>query len=211
MLIDFHNHHQAPYSITCNADASEPTRSTALLTCAGLLPQLWTHERQQQLFDLLDSRTDLQMGEIGLDRRFEDSLPMERQTAILKEEIAFAISRNRCISLHCVRATKPMLDILSGLKYRPYSILWHGFTGSPETAAELKKLKVILSIGPRYNGNLKALLDANPFIVPETDYEGSDEAEHQVILRNQYLRFPADYPTESQVIYNLFINKPTET
>ena len=211
MLIDFHSHHEAPYSITCNADASEPTRSTALLTCAGLLPQLWTHERQQQLFDLLDSRTDLQMGEIGLDRRFEDSLPMERQTAILKEELAFAIARGRCISLHCVRATKPMLDILSGLKYRPYSILWHGFTGSPETAAELKKLKVILSIGPRYNGNLKALLDANPFIVPETDYEGSDEAEHQVTLRNQYLRFPADYPTESQVIYNLFVNKPTET
>lgn len=211
MLIDFHSHHEAPYSITCNADASEPSRSTALLTCAGLLPQLWTHERQQQLFDLLDSRTDLQMGEIGLDRRFEDSLPMERQTAILKEELAFAIARGRCISLHCVRATKPMLDILSGLKYRPYSILWHGFTGSPETAAELKRLKVILSIGPRFAGNLDDLLDANPFIVPETDYEGSDEAEHQVILRNQYLRFPADYPTESQVIYNLFVNKPTET
>ena len=127
------------------------------------------------------------------------------------EELAFAIARGRCISLHCVRATKPMLDILSGLKYRPYSILWHGFTGSPETAAELKRLKVILSIGPRFAGNLDDLLDANPFIVPETDYEGSDEAEHQVILRNQYLRFPADYPTESQVIYNLFVNKPTET
>ena len=211
MLIDFHSHHASPNSIICNADASEPANSTALMTCAGLLPELWTQERQRQLFNLLDSDPELQMGEVGLDRRFDDILPMERQTAILKEELAFAISRNRCISLHCVRATKPMLDILSGLKYRPYSILWHGFTGSPETAAELKKLKVILSIGPRYNGNLKALLDANPFIVPETDYEGSDEAEHQIILRNQYLRFPADYPTESQVIYNLFVNKPTET
>ena len=211
MLIDFHSHHASPNSIICNADASEPANSTALMTCAGLLPELWTQERQRQLFNLLDSEPELQMGEVGLDRRFDGILPMERQTAILKEEIAFAISRNRCISLHCVRATKPMLDILSGLKYRPYSILWHGFTGSPETAAELKKLKVILSIGPRFTGDINELLAANPLIVPETDYEGSDDTEHQEILRNQYLRFPPDYTTESQVIYNLFVTKPTET
>ena len=211
MLIDFHSHFASSDSIVCNADASEPAQSTALLTCAGLLPQLWTKERQQQLFNLLDSRPDLQMGEVGLDRRFDGILPMEKQTAVLKEELAFAIAQCRCISLHCVRATKPMLDILSELKYRPYSILWHGFTGSPETAAELKKLKVLISIGPRFTGNIDELLKANPLIVPETDYEGSDESEHQVILRNQYLRFPEDYPTKSQVIYNLFVDKPTET
>ena len=211
MLIDFHSHFASANSIVCNADASEPAQSTALLTCAGLLPQLWTQKRQQQLFNLLDSKPDLQMGEVGLDRRFEDILSLERQTAILKEELVFAVSRDRSISLHCVRATKPMLDILSELNYRPYSILWHGFTGSPETAAELKRLKVILSIGPRFAGDINELLAANPLIVPETDYEGSDESEHQIILQNQYLRFPEDYPTKSQVIYNLFGNKPTET
>ena len=211
MLIDFHSHHAAPYSIFCNPDASETAQSTALLTCAGLLPQLWTQERQQRLYELLDSRADLQVGEIGLDRRFDDIIPMERQLAILKEELAFAISRGRCISLHCVRATKPMLDLLSGLDFRPYSILWHGFTGSPETAAELKKLRVILSVGPRFTGNINELLKANPFIVPETDYEGSDDAEHQRILQNQYLRFPSHYPTESQKLFNLFKYGPTET
>ena len=204
MLIDFHSHFASSDSIVCNADASEPAQSTALLTCAGLLPQLWNQERQQQLFDLLDTRADLQMGEVGLDRRSEDILPMERQTAILKEEIAFAISRDRSISLHCVRATKPMLDILSELKYRPYSILWHGFTGSPETAAELKKLKVILSIGPRFAGDINELLAANLLIVPETDYEGSDESEHQIILRNQYFRFPEDYSARALEVFKLF-------
>ena len=204
MLIDFHSHHAAPYSIICNPDASETAQSTALLKCAGLLPQIWTQERQQLLFSLLDSRADLQMGEIGLDRRFENIIPMERQIAILKEELAFAIIRDRCISLHCVRATKPMLDLLSGLDFRPYSILWHGFTGSPETAAELKKLRVILSVGPRFTGNIDELLKANPFIVPETDYEGSDDAEHQRILQNQYLRFPSDYAEKTQEIFKLF-------
>ena len=204
MLIDFHSHHASPNSIICNADASEPANSTALMTCAGLLPELWTQERQRQLFNLLDSDSELQMGEVGLDRRFDDILPMERQTAILKEELAFAVSRDRSISLHCVRATKPMLDILSELNYRPYSILWHGFTGSPETAAELKRLKVILSIGPRFAGDINELLAANPLIVPETDYEGSDESEHQIILQNQYLRFPSDYAEKTQEIFKLF-------
>ena len=204
MLIDFHSHFASSDSIICNADASEPAQSTALLTCAGLLPQLWNQKRQQQLFSLLDSRPDLQMGEVGLDRRFDGILPMEKQTAVLKEELAFAIARCRCISLHCVRATKPMLDILSELKYRPYSILWHGFTGSPETAAELKRLKVILSIGPRFAGDINELLAANPLIVPETDYEGSDESEHQIILQNQYLRFPPDYSARALEIFKLF-------
>ena len=204
MLIDFHSHFASSDSIICNADASEPAQSTALLTCAGLLPQLWNQKRQQQLFSLLDSRPDLQMGEVGLDRRFDGILSMERQTAILKEELAFAISRDRCISLHCVRATKMMLDILAGLEYRPYSILWHGFTGSPETAAELEKLKVLISLGPRFTGNINELLAANPFIGPETDYEGSDEAEHQIILQNQYLRFPGNSTERAQDLFRLF-------
>ena len=204
MLIDFHSHLATFNSITCNPDASEPAQDTALMKCAGLLPELWTEEKQHQLFDLLDSRTDLHMGEIGLDRRFEDRLPMDRQCSILKEELTFAIARNRCVSLHCVRATKVMLDMLKSLKYRPYSILWHGFTGSPETASELKKIKVLLSIGPRFTGNIDELLKANPFTVPETDYVGTDETEHQIILNNQYLRFPENYSEKAQELFKLF-------
>ena len=204
MLIDFHSHHPAPYSIICNADASGPGRSTALMKCAGLLPDLWTEERQQYLFALLDAESDLHLGEVGLDRRFESILPMDRQVGILRQELDFAAARNRCISLHCVRATKPMLDILKELDFRPYSILWHGFTGSPETAAELGKLKVLLSIGPRFKGDVSQLLTVNPFTVPETDYEGSDDSEHQEILRKQYQRFPEGYGEAAARFFRLF-------
>lgn len=204
MLIDFHSHHLAPYSVFCNADASEPARSTALLKCAGLLPNLWTEERQQFLFDLLSARTDLQMGEVGLDRRFESILPLDRQIEILKQELAFATARNLCISLHCVRATKPMLDILKELDFRPYSILWHGFAGSPETSGELKNLKVLSSVGPRFRGDISQLLCVNPYVVPETDYEGSDDAEHQAILCKQYLRFPEGYREKAEKYFRLF-------
>ena len=204
MLIDFHSHHPTPYSIVCNADASKPTRSMVLLKCAGLLPNLWTEDRQQKLFNLLDTESNLHMGEVGLDRRFEHILPMDRQAEILRQEMSFAIEKDRCISLHCVRATKLMLDILKEMDYRPYSILWHGFTESSETAGELKKLNVLLSIGPRFRGNLSELLAVNPFIVPETDYEGSDDAEHQELLRKQYLHFPECYSDKASQLFRLF-------
>lgn len=204
MLIDFHSHHSASNAIVCTADAAEPAKESALLRCAGLLPDFWTPERQDRLFALLEGNKDIQMGEIGLDRRFENILSMDRQTDILKQELTFAAAMGRCISLHCVRATKPMLDALEKLRFRPFSILWHGFSGSPETAAILGKLKVLVSIGPRFKGNISELLDASPYIVPETDYELSDETEHQEILRKQYLRFPANYPMKAEEYFRLF-------
>lgn len=204
MLIDFHSHFYNTDSIVCNANASEPAQKPALLKCAGLLPDLWTPERQNQLFDLLNTEESLQLGEVGLDKRFEGILPMDQQVAVLRQELEFAISKDRSISLHCVHATKPMLDLLADLSFRPYSILWHGFSGSNETAAQLARLKVIISIGPRYKGDVLQLIRANPYTVPETDYEGSDVAGHQKILKNQYLRFPENHSEKAMEIFNSF-------
>ena len=204
MLIDFHSHYACPGSVICTADASEPAQGTAILRCAGLLPDKWTEDRQKRLFELLDTRANLHLGEVGLDRRFESILPMERQISILKEELAFAIARDRCVSLHCVHATKPMLDILGELKFRPYSILWHGYSGSPETARELAKNKVMISIGPRFNDDINRILEANPYTVPETDYEGSEDSEHQRILESQYSRFPEDYQGKAEYLFRRF-------
>ena len=204
MLIDFHSHFYNADSIVCNADASEPARKPALLRCVGLLPDLWSPEKQNQLFDLLNEDENLQLGEVGLDRRFEGILPMDMQITVLRQELEFAIGKGRCVSLHCVHATKPMLDLLGELSFRPYSILWHGFSGSNETAAQLAKLKVIISVGPRYKGDVLQLIKTNPYTIPETDYEGSDEAEHQEILQKRYLLFPENYSEKAMEIFNLF-------
>ena len=206
MLIDFHSHFSSPNSIVCTADATAPDKN-ALLGCSGLLPDKWSDQRQQQLCSLLNQDPQVQLGEVGLDRRFESILPMDMQITILKQELEFAIHKERSISLHCVRATKPMVDILKELDLRPYSILWHGFTGSPETARELAKLNVILSIGPRFNGNVEAILQANPYTVPETDYEGSDNLEHQRILESQYQRFPEDYQNQAEKAFSLLCHQ----
>ncbi len=161
----------------------------------GLLPDRWAAERQKDLSDLLLSDRCIHMGEIGLDKRFTDLLSMEMQAEVLREELSFAFSNNKCVSLHCVQATGMMLKVLSEFRFRPFSVIWHGFTGSSETARQLYKAGVIISIGPRFRGSIRSIFEANPHTVPETDYEGSDEAKHEAILRQQYERFCTELGT----------------
>lgn len=186
MILDFHSHMASEDSIVCTDTPTALADGQALMRFVGLLPDKWTEALEDNLYDKLSSDETLNLGEVGLDRRFQDRIPIEKQIQILRRELSFAIERNRSISLHCVRATGPMIDILSELRYRPFSILWHGFSGSPETAAQLYRLGVIVSVGPRFSGERKKIFSANPMTVLETDYTGTDKNRHLEILESQY-------------------------
>ena len=213
MRIDFHSHFPSPDSLVCTAEpTAEPTMETtadptpaqtpaatqtALLQFQGLLPDRYTASKQARLFSNLTAGKHIHLGEVGLDKRFSDLLLMQKQADILRSELEFAIQNNKLITLHCVRATGLMLEILDdlyrdGLTIRPFSIIWHGFTGSPETARQLAKNNIILSIGPRFAGSISDIHRANPATVPETDYEGTDAQEHGRILESQYRRFETE-------------------
>ena len=108
MLIDFHCHRTAPFAVACMdtpssgpAPAAEPS---ALLSCQGLLPGRWNAELQDLLLSNLISDSGLQMGEVGLDRRFKDVLPMDRQTEILRTMLHFAVEHDKSISLQLILA-----------------------------------------------------------------------------------------------------------
>ena len=207
MRIDFHSHFPSPDSIVCTAEpyTAEPciNAKSGLMNCIGLLPDRWTEKKQAQLFSLLTANRHIHMGEVGLDKRFCDLIPMQKQADILKSELEFAIRNDRNISLHCVRATGLMLEILNdlvrnGLTFRPFSVIWHGFTGSAETARQLAGKNIIISIGPRFAGSISDIHRANPATVPETDYEGTDAQNHSRILENQYIRFAKELDISMQ-------------
>lgn len=124
--------------------------------------------------------------EIGLDKRFAKDIPLDYQVKILHYMLLYAKERRIGVSLHCVGADGYLLDLLKRVKPLPFKCVWHGFNGSAETAKELYKLKVIISIGPRFNKDLKAITSANPYYVPETDYTGDNSLEHKRILSGQY-------------------------
>ena len=213
MRFDFHSHFPSPDSIVCTAEPGgivpeHGGKQPCLMEFRGLLPDRWTEGKQAQLFELLAADKDIHMGEVGLDKRFTDLIPMQEQAAILSRELEFAIRNNRNISLHCVRATGPMLEILDslflndsgkdGLTIRPFSVIWHGFTGSAETARQLAKKNIIISIGPRFTGSIAGIFRANPLTVPETDYEGTDAQEHSRILEEQCMRFQRELVISSE-------------
>ena len=192
MLIDFHSHFPSPSALVCTASPSIGAPSACLMRSEGLLPDRWSEARQEELFSLLLSDTGIHMGEIGLDKRFALTVPMQKQADILRSELAFAVAHDRCISLHCVHSTGLMIDILSEFSYRPFSVLWHGFTGSPDTAARLHTLGVIVSIGSRFSGSIDDIVKENPYTVPETDYEGTDPEAYSSILRARYEHFSTE-------------------
>jgi len=203
MRIDFHSHFPSTDSIVCtakpeNAVLNGNPGARPLMSFQGLLPENWSEEKQAELFRILAADGNIHLGEVGLDKRHIDKITMQQQADILRTQLSFAIKHNRNISLHCVRATGLMLEILDdadkngrkdGHTFRPFSIIWHGFTGSAETAAQLARKSVILSIGPRFKGIIADIYRANPYTVPETDYEGTDAQEHSRILEEQYRRF----------------------
>lgn len=191
MLTDFHSHLASEYSIVCTDTPQGYEKQKALMNCIGLLPDKWTQENETLLYRMLSEDKDLHLGEVGLDKRFQDRVPMEKQLQILKREMLFAIENNRSITLHCVRATGPMTDLLSQLRYRPFSVLWHGFTGSAETARQLYKMGVMVSLGPRMSYDAKKIrkiFSANPMTVLETDNDFKFEKVQVEILTEHYQR-----------------------
>lgn len=191
MLTDFHSHIASEFSIVCTDTPDVPKAEKALMNCVGLLPDKWTEELESLLYKRLSEDKTLHMGEVGLDKRFEDRVPMEKQLQILKREMLFATENNRSITLHCVRATGPMTELLSQLKFRPFSVLWHGFTGSAETAKQLYQLGVIVSLGPRMSTDaekIRKIFSANPMTVLETDLSKHSGGVQQVVLTEHYQR-----------------------
>lgn len=186
-MLDFHCHFPSEFSIVCT-DNADVAPGNCLMSCCGLLPDKWSLERMSTLLETISGSSDIQLGEVGLDRRFESVLDMKLQQEVLKALLEEGARGGKCISLHSVRATERMLFLLSELPFRPHSILWHGYTGSLETARELCKLGVLISVGPRCRLPLKDLYSANPNLVLETDYTGTNAAEHADLLRNMYNR-----------------------
>ncbi len=163
-MFDFHNHF---------------TDDNAFKYTAELLPENISSEYDIKLTGI---------SEIGLDKRYSSIISMGKQVNLLTDMLIYAKENNIGVSLHCVQETELMIDILQKAKLKPYKTVWHSFNGSKETASKLLSLGVIISISPKFKGNLNELYAANPLLVLETDYTGNNPDEYEAILRNHYNR-----------------------
>lgn len=160
-MFDAHCHSDSPDSIVCSA---------------SLLPQN---------IELPVDYTQVGISEIGLDRRFVSRVPMEEQVRLLSALLEYAKEHSIPVSLHCVHATQLMVNVLKAVRPSAGYCLWHGFTGSAETASLLNQLGVLVSLGPRFKGLCTSV---GEFVV-ETDYEGNSEEERLSVLSGLYEKF----------------------
>ena len=157
-MFDAHCHFNSEDSIVCSAQ---------------LLPQYINYPFDMALAGI---------SEVGLDSRFTQRVSMQKQIETLNSILVHAKENRIPVSLHCVRATGTMINLLQKIQPEKGYCLWHGFTGSVETARQLEKLGVLVSIGPRFKGSVA---DLNYFVI-ETDYEGTSASEHESILKGLY-------------------------
>ena len=141
-----------------------------------------------ELAQALESHPHLQVGEIGLDKRFGD---LEKQQRFLLAALDLAFALGRSITVHVVQADSLFLSCLQQAGNRLPPILWHGFTGSVETARIAARQGCILSLSPgiEHTRMAKKLeeLALFPFAI-ETDFDTTTMQERTYIqaLEEQY-------------------------
>lgn len=109
------------------------------LRVAGIHP--WDADKTS--VDELDFSQVQAIGEIGLD--YACKVDKTKQEEIFRAQISIAEKLQLPVVLHCVRAFNPTLLILK--EYSLRGVIFHGFIGSKEQAAEAVKRGYYLSFG----------------------------------------------------------------
>lgn len=161
-MFDAHNHFTNINSILCTGE---------------LLPQFWNG---------ITNFNKLNKSEIGMDKRYNSIMSEELQKKVFKNYMVYSKEKEIPVTIHCVHMTEEMLKILKEVKPNKNTVIWHGFNGSIETAKEINKLGILISIGPNFNKDIELIIKSIPIILLETDYEGTSLQEHNGIIENMY-------------------------
>ena len=98
----------------------------------------------EQLVGYLDSVPNACIGECGLDRWMEGH-DIEKQTAIFVKQLQLATERNLPISIHCLKAWGPLIEVLESNPLPERGFLLHSYGGSAELVPRLAKLGAYFS------------------------------------------------------------------
>ena len=99
---------------------------------------------QQVLLRHLDAVPSA-VGEVGLDRWVKD-YDLEQQRQVFVWQLRLAAERNLPVSIHCLQAWGPLLDILRAEPRPACGFLLHSYGGAPELVAPLAELGAYFSL-----------------------------------------------------------------
>jgi TatD DNase family protein len=119
------------------------------LIAPGLHPlaaHLWTESTAEELTRLLSSDNAVAVGEIGLDGQLVYPPPAVQEKAF-RGQLRLARETGLPAVLHCRKATGRLLTILREEGAGKRGGIWHGFSGSRETAEAAIELGFALAFG----------------------------------------------------------------
>lgn len=142
----------------------------------------------EDLSGFLQQYPNVQVGEIGLDKRYGD---LEVQATFVRAVLDLAYEWERSVTLHVVQSDGLIISCLKSSGKRLPRVLWHGFASSLEIAKEAAKIGCILSIGPNLfktkHMHILQQLSTLPFAL-ETDYEDKEKTAYPEFLQHHYER-----------------------
>ena len=97
------------------------------------------------------------VGEMGLDRWIEGFDPVAQEAAF-RAQLALAVELDRPLTIHCVRAIGPLMDILRSAAPPRRGFLLHSWNGPVELVPELARLGAYFSFSAHHLPERKAHL-----------------------------------------------------
>jgi TatD DNase family protein len=97
------------------------------------------------------------VGEMGLDRWIEGFDP-DAQEAAFRAQLALAVELDRPLTIHCVHAIGPLMDILRATALPRRGFLLHSWNGPVELVPELARLGAYFSFSAHHFPERKAHL-----------------------------------------------------
>lgn len=155
MIFDFHRHltnslplNNALYCTSNINDWNKKCRYFSLgLLQDSFVPKVTLTKILEELEGKLIKNRELQIGEIGLDKRWGN---LENQIYFLNNALDLAANYSRAITIHCVKEYPLLLNIISKRNTKAPLTIIHGFTGSYEVAKEFHKKDIKISLNPLF-------------------------------------------------------------
>jgi len=104
---------------------------------------------EEQLRAILVAHPAAGVGEMGLDRWVKGFDPLTQEKAF-RTQLAFAVELERALTIHCVKAIGPLMDLLRATELPRRGFLLHSWNGPVELVPELAKLGAYFSFSAHH-------------------------------------------------------------
>ncbi len=218
-MIDFHRHITTPFPyISPDTYWFATTRieeykmyqgDTSHMHGYGYLFEQESDEIESAIEKYLQNDPFGYIGEVGIDTRLTHLISLEKQLEVVKKLTQLALEYSRPIVFH-VNASFTLMEKIFTLGKGHIIMIVHNFTGSVETAHELYKKGVYVSIGPRvWQQGMKIgkrIKEVNVPLLLETDYTDGSQDQYESLLKQHY----AWYAREKEIEYKTVVEQMNE-